>query len=179
MATYVRRTGDSDTRDLANRTASDTYPVEPVGTIVWLPTQEGTMPLALRYIYNGEASTDFAAKDVVVAKTSATTIQGVSYHAYHLGVGVLGGANAVAMLVLGIARYAINNGEYGYVTCGGRCTATAAGAISAGVRIITAASGDVDTVGSSDGALVIGFCVTAAGGAGDVDMYLCLPNVQG
>lgn len=177
MALYSRRPGDSDSLDLLNRSAADTYPLEPIGDIVWCPVNSGTMPVALRYIYNGEASSSIASKDLVVTKTSSTTVAGVTYHAYHLGVGVLGGSGVAALRVVGIARYTIAAGSYGYVTCWGRCTGTAAGAIAAGALMITAASADVDTVGASDGALVIGHCITAASGAGDVDMMLTLPNV--
>lgn len=174
---YVRRM--SNNMDIANITAADTTPREPVGTVVVLPSSAGSGPLILRYIYNGEGSSAIAAKDVVTAKTSATTLTGTSYGAYDLGIGVLGGSANLAMTTLGIARYSIPAGSYGYVTAVGRVTATAAGAISAGVAIVTAASADVDTVGSNDGRFVIGFCTVAAGGAGDVSVFVNLPNVSG
>lgn len=179
MALYVRHTGDSDSLNLVNRSAADTYPLEPIGNIVWLATAQGTAPVALRYIYNGEASSSMAAKDLIVVKTSSTTVAGVSFHAYHPGVGVLGGSGVAALRVLGVARYTIAAGSYGYITCWGRCTATAAGAIAAGALIVTAANADVDTIGAGDGSLAIGYCVVLASGAGDVDVMLTLPNVVG
>lgn len=161
--------------------ASDSSPREPIGTIVWVPTDTSTPTelIALRYVYNGESSDAFAAKDLVMAKASATTVGGVSHHAYYSGVAVNCTSAILAWLVLGVVRYAMAAGTYGYVTAWGRCTATAAGAISAGVAIVSAANEDVDTVGSNDGRFAIGFCITAAGGAGDVDVMMRLPNLGG
>lgn len=173
---YHKDVQQAELRNIGSITAADTIPLYDPGTTFEIRSARGTEKECYRYIYNGESSTSIVAKDCVVSKTTATTAAGVSHGAYNRGVGILSTGALPMTRVLGVAYYTIAAGSYGFVKYRGDIVATAAGAISAGVSVVSAASGDVDTVGSNDGVNVIGLCQTAAGGAGDVTVKLMLPD---
>ncbi|WP_196301218.1 hypothetical protein, partial [Streptococcus pneumoniae] len=86
-------------------TTADTTPTHDPGFTLEIESPTGPEKYKFRYVYNGEASSSFAAKDAIVCKTTATTAKGVSHGAYNRGVGILGSAATQATKVLGVAYY--------------------------------------------------------------------------
>lgn len=173
---YHKPATRAELRNIGSITTADTIPLYEPGTTFEVHTAKGTEKESYRYIYNGEASSSIAAKDTVVSKTTATTAAGVSHGVYNRGVGILSTGVLPRPRVLGCAYYTIAAGSYGFVKYRGTQTITAGGAISAGVSIVSSSSGDVETIGSNDGAAAIGICTVAAGGAGDVTVLLDIPD---
>lgn len=111
-----------------------------LGTLAWYkhPTYKWQL---YRYIYNDEASTAFAAGDVVTHDISGSTTDPWD--------GIKNTDLSPAGKCLGIAQGTITAGYYGWVCIAGKCLAQAAdtGVDQAGAALVAGASGDADPAG--------------------------------
>lgn len=111
------------------------------------------------FVFNDEASTDFAEGDLVSIDTS-------DYAPYH---GIQSAAAAtVAGAILGVAGHAIAAGSYGWIVKQGVTECKGDGSVSQGDAIVSHTSGQVDTMADGEEEAVIGVALEDDGSAGDL-----------
>ena len=109
------------------------------------------------YVFNDEASTAFAAGDLIQLDTDYVPYHGI----------VSAGAALVRFRVLGAAQHAIAAGSYGFILKKGKGLAKGDGSVAQGESIVSHTSGQVDTMGSGEEQAIIGMALAADGSAGD------------
>lgn len=154
---------------MPRRYVSDTYTTAhteaqvPVGSEAELTAAEVLVidsgaegPWVLRYVYNDEASTAFAAGDCIIMDTDYASFDGI------LSTGTIARGR-----VLGFAIGAVPAGSYGWVCKTGDCLAKGDGSVAQGESIVSHSSNQVDTMASGEEEMIIGVALAADGSAGE------------
>jgi len=118
------------------------------------------------FVYNDEASDDFAEGDCIQLDTDYAPFHGIKSAASGLTKG----------RVLGIAGHAIPAGQYGWIVQQGICEVNTDGSVAAGELLTSHTSGQVSEMGSAEEASVFGTAYeTDSGSAAKITAMIYLP----
>lgn len=145
----------------------------PIGTVRVERATKTTPAERWIFVKNAEASTAFAAGDLVVRSTTSQDYEGTLH---------VGNATPIApSRCLGFAQHAIAAGSYGWIQCHGPGTVKADGTgLTTTIAFVAGDTNlDVSTMAAGEEHLILGFALAAVGANASGTAFIDLPSAIG